>query len=77
LSPRPTGCRGWVACSGRLGPVRSAATASIVAEQLVHLALGDAYQELVLGIGSPELNTFERQVDAALALLEVPSPVGA
>jgi AcrR family transcriptional regulator len=54
-----------------------ATTASIVAEQLVHLALGDAYQELVLGIGSPELNTFERQVDAALALLEVPSPVGA
>src|SRR4029077_622058 len=30
-----------------------AATAPIVAEQLVQLALGDAYQELVLGTGSP------------------------
>ena len=45
-----------------------AATAPIVAEQLVQLALGDAYQELVLGTGSPALEIFERQIDAALAL---------
>ncbi|MGN6308811.1 MAG: TetR/AcrR family transcriptional regulator [Xanthobacteraceae bacterium] len=49
------------------------ATAPVVAEQLVQLALGDAYQELVLGIGSPKLDVFERQIDAALALLEVTS----
>jgi TetR/AcrR family transcriptional repressor of mexJK operon len=72
--------------SGRLGRVRSqlrlhsygpeehdAATAPIVAEQLVQLALGDAYQELVLGTGSPNPEVFERQIDAALALLEVAS----
>jgi AcrR family transcriptional regulator len=46
-----------------------AATAPIVAEQLVHLALGDAYQALVLGTGSPAPEVFERQIDAALALL--------
>lgn len=46
-------------------------TAPIVAEQLVQLALGDAYQELVLGTGSPKLKVFKRQIDAALALLEV------
>jgi hypothetical protein len=52
-----------------------AATAPIVAEQLVHLSLGDAYQELVLGIGSPGPEVFERQIDAALALgTDVPSP---
>lgn len=45
-----------------------AATAPIVAEQLVQLALGDAYQELVLGTGSPAPEIFERQIDAALAL---------
>ncbi len=45
------------------------ATAPIVAEQLVHLALGDAYDELVLGTGSPGPEVFERQIDAALALL--------
>ncbi|MGB3042249.1 MAG: TetR/AcrR family transcriptional regulator [Xanthobacteraceae bacterium] len=50
-----------------------AATASIVAEQLVQLALGDAYQELVLGTGSPAPEVFERQIDAALALLDVAS----
>jgi hypothetical protein len=50
-----------------------AATAPIVAEQLVHLALGDAYQELVLGTGSPAPEIFERQIDAALALLGVTS----
>jgi hypothetical protein len=50
-----------------------AATAPIVAEQLVQLALGDAYQELVLGTGSPNPEVFERQIDAALALLEVAS----
>jgi TetR/AcrR family transcriptional repressor of mexJK operon len=50
-----------------------AATAPIVAEQLVHLALGDAYQELVLGTGSPALEIFERQIDAALALLGLTS----
>jgi AcrR family transcriptional regulator len=44
-------------------------TAQVVAEQLVQLALGDAYQELVLGIGSPAPEVFERQIDAALALL--------
>jgi hypothetical protein len=85
-SPRPTGCRAWDACSGILGRVRSevavaqlwaeegdAATASIVAKQLVQLALGNAYQELVLGTGSPAPEVFERQIDAALALLEVGS----
>jgi AcrR family transcriptional regulator len=46
------------------------ATAPVVAEQLVHLALGDAYQELVLGTGSPKPEVFERQIDAALALWE-------
>lgn len=50
-----------------------AATAPIVAEQLVQLALGDAYQELVLGTGSPKSEVFEHQIDAALALLEVAS----
>lgn len=49
------------------------ATAPVVAEQLVQLALGDAYQELVLGTGSPKPEVFERQIDAALALLEVAS----
>ncbi|GLS23800.1 transcriptional regulator [Labrys miyagiensis] len=51
-----------------------AATAPIVAEQLVQLALGDAYQELVLGTGSPTPEDFERQIDAALALLGSTSP---
>lgn len=46
-----------------------AATAPRVAEQLVHLTLGDAYQQLVLGTGSPGPAVFERQIDAALALL--------
>lgn len=46
-----------------------AATASLVAEQLIQLALGDAYQELVLGTGSPAPAVFERQIDAALALM--------
>jgi hypothetical protein len=51
------------------------ATAPIVAEQLVHLALGDAYNKLVLGTGSPSPKVFERQIDAALALLNrLPSP---
>lgn len=50
-----------------------AATAPVVAEQLVQLALGDAYQELVLGTGSPAPEVFERQIDAALALLNVTS----
>ena len=50
-----------------------AATAPLVAEQLVQLALGDAYQELVLGIGSPAPEIFERQVNAALALLGLTS----
>jgi TetR/AcrR family transcriptional regulator, mexJK operon transcriptional repressor len=50
-----------------------AATAPIVAVQLVQLALGDAYQELVLGTRSPKPEVFERQIDAALALLEVAS----
>jgi AcrR family transcriptional regulator len=48
-----------------------AATAPIVAEQLVQLALGDAYQERVLGTGSPAPEVFGRQIDAALALMEV------
>ena len=43
--------------------------ASAVAGQLVQLALGDAYQELVLGTSSPGPEAFERQIDAALALL--------
>ncbi|QDB99457.1 TetR/AcrR family transcriptional regulator [Mesorhizobium sp. 8] len=47
-----------------------AATAPVVAEQLVQLALGDAYQELVLGTGSPRPEVFEHQIDAALALWE-------
>lgn len=46
-----------------------AETAPMIAEQLVQLALGDAYQELVLGTGSPKPEVFERQIDAALALL--------
>ena len=46
-----------------------AATAPIVAQQIVHLTLGDAYQELVLGTASPGREAFERQIDAALALL--------
>jgi len=50
-----------------------AATAPIVAEQLVQLALGDAYHELVLGTGSPKPEIFERQIDAALTLLEAAS----
>jgi TetR/AcrR family transcriptional regulator, mexJK operon transcriptional repressor len=50
-----------------------AATAPIVAQQLVQLSLGDAYQELVLGIGSPGPEVFERQIDAALALLGLAS----
>jgi TetR/AcrR family transcriptional repressor of mexJK operon len=45
------------------------ATAPIVAQQIVHLTLGDAYQELVLGTASPGPEVFERQIDAALALL--------
>lgn len=45
------------------------ASAAIIAEQLVQLALGDAYQELVLGIGSPAPEIFARQIDEALALL--------
>ncbi len=44
-------------------------TAPIVAQQIVHLTLGDAYQELLLGIGAPGPEIFERQIDAALALL--------
>lgn len=48
---------------------RDATTAPVVAEQLVHLALGDAYQELVLGTGSPTFATFESQIGAALALV--------
>ncbi len=46
-----------------------AAGAPVVAEQLVQLALGDAYQELILGIGSPGPEVFEGQIDAALARL--------
>lgn len=49
------------------------ATAPVVTEQLVQLALGDAYQELVLGIGSPKPKVFEHQIDAALALMEATS----
>lgn len=49
------------------------ATAPIVAEQLVQLALGDAYQELVLGTGSPPPAVFKRQIDAALALVKLGS----
>jgi AcrR family transcriptional regulator len=52
------------------------ATAPVVAEQLVQLALGDAYQELVLGTGSPSSHVFERQIDAALALLGLGSAPG-
>ena len=50
------------------GEEHDAAAAPIVAEQLVQLALGDAYQALVLGTGSPAPEVFERQIDAALAL---------
>lgn len=50
-----------------------AETAPVVAEQLVQLALGDGYQELVLGTGSPKPEVFGHQIDAALALLEVTS----
>lgn len=44
------------------------AASSIIAEQLIHLSLGDAYQHLVLGTGTPGLEVFERQIDAALEL---------
>ena len=54
-----------------------AAEAPIMAEQLVHLSLGDAYQVLVLGIGSPGPEVFKRQIDAALALLDCASPEAA
>jgi TetR/AcrR family transcriptional repressor of mexJK operon len=49
------------------------ATAPIVVGQLVQLALGDAYQELVLGTGTPAPGVFERQIDAALAFAQAPS----
>lgn len=52
------------------------ASAPMVAEQLVALALGDAYQALLLGVGSPEPEVFERQIDAALALVGL-TPAGA
>jgi len=52
-----------------LAEERDTATAQIVAQQIVNLTLGDAYQELVLGTGSPGPEVFERQIDAALALL--------
>ena len=45
------------------------ATAPHLAQQIIHLSLGDAYQELILGTGSPGPDVFERQIDAALALL--------
>ena len=44
------------------------AASSIIAEQLIHLSLGDAYQHLVLGTGTPGPDIFERQIDAALKL---------
>lgn len=50
-----------------------AAMAPIVAEQLVHLALGDAYQERILGTGPLSPDIFERQIDAALALIGIRS----
>ena len=64
----PSRCR---YCAELWAEDHDAATAPIVAEQLVQLALGDAYQELVLGTGSPGPEIFERQIDAALALVEL------
>ncbi len=40
-----------------------------VAAHLVQLALGDAYQELILGIGTPGPDVFDRQIEAALDLV--------
>ncbi len=40
-----------------------------VAAQLVQLALGDAYQELILGISAPGPEVFDRQIEAALDLV--------
>lgn len=45
------------------------AAGDAVAAQLVQLALGDAYQALVLGIDAPGLDVFERQIEAALDLV--------
>ena len=50
------------------------ATTPKMAQQLIHLALGDAYQELVLGTGSPGPDVFEDQVNAALVLLGLSNP---
>ena len=81
-SRRRAGRRVSDACFGRRGPrpLRAAiarlltkeldiATSAIIAQQVVHLTLGDAYQELVLGTGSPRADVFESQIDAALALV--------
>lgn len=48
---------------------KDAAGGEAVAAQLVQLALGDAYQELVLGIGAPGPDVFDRQIEAALDLV--------
>ena len=51
-----------------------AAGAQAAAAQLVQLALGDAYQELVLGIGTSGPDVFDRQIEAALDLVAAASP---
>jgi TetR/AcrR family transcriptional regulator, mexJK operon transcriptional repressor len=48
-----------------VGRQAEAATASIIAEQLVQLALGDAYEELVPGTGSPAPEDFGQQISKA------------
>lgn len=63
------------AIAGLLAEIADGDTASptaeqVTAEQVVHLTLGDAYQELVLGTASPGPEIFERQIEAAIALLQ-------
>jgi AcrR family transcriptional regulator len=46
-----------------------AAGGEVIAAQLVQLALGDAYQELILGVSAPGPDVFDRQIEAALDLV--------
>ncbi len=50
-------------------PAGDQARGEAVAAQLVQLALGDAYQELILGIGTPGPDVFRRQIEDALDLV--------
>jgi len=80
------GCRAWGACSGRLGRVRSElqsysygrraryATAPIVGEPARPARARRRVPGTGPGTGSPKPEVFERQIDAALALLSGVSP---